>query len=110
MHEVLNAVEKYKAQMLESGMKETTIEELKQAADCLEKSNAAQETRKNNRSVKTEDRINLMNELYNLLLDSRKAAKLVFFDVPAKLQRYILPHNRSVAAQGGGHEDVSPAA
>ena len=96
MHELATTVEKYKTELMDAGLKESVITSIKPAAEALEKTNITQKTGKDNRSAKTEDRIELLNSMYDILAEFSEAAKIVFAKDPVKKERYILPHSKSI--------------
>lgn len=105
MHELGKSVEKYKTELMEAGLKESVIASIEPATLALENSNVDQEVGKDSRPVKTEGRIELLNTLYDMLLEFSSAAKIVFAKDALKRDRYILPHNRSI---GGNDAGTSP--
>lgn len=96
MYALAASVEKYKTELTEAGLKASVIASIKPAAEALEKTNVTQKTGKGGRTVKTEDRITLLNNLYELLTDFSEAAKIVFANDPVKKDRYILPHAKTI--------------
>ena len=72
-------------------------------AEKLEKTNIIQETGKDIRTIKTEERVKLLNSLYDMLLQFSEAAKIIFAKNPLKRERYILPHNNSI-----GNDNETP--
>ena len=96
MYELATGVEKYKTELKEAGLKDSVIASIKPAAAALEKVNVTQKTGKSGRSVKAEDRVVLLNNLYDILADFSEAAKRVFANDPVKRERYILPHARTI--------------
>lgn len=101
MYEVDNGVQKYKADLMAAGLKETIINSIKPAAVALEKSNLNQETGKGGRTEKAEDRVELMNQIYDILVEFSDASRRVFEDDPLKRSRYVLPYTRSNGGSDG---------
>ena len=99
MYELDKAVQKYKVDLMAAGLKETVINSIKPAAAALEKSNLVQESGKGGRMVKTEDRIVLMNRIYDILLEFSEASRRVFENDPLKRSRYVLPYTKTNSAQ-----------
>ena len=97
MYELAAGVEKYKTELTAAGLKESVIASIKPAAVALEKVNVTQKTGKSGRSVKAEDRVVLLNNLYDILADFSEAAKRVFANDPVKRERYILPHAKTIS-------------
>lgn len=97
MYELEKAVQKYKTDLLSAGLKETAINSIGPAAVALEKSNVGQESGKKGRNVKTEDRVILINKLYDLLLEFSDASRRVFEGDPLSRSRYVLPYSKSTA-------------
>ncbi len=96
MYELANTAEKYKTQLMAAGLKESVITSIKPAAIALEKCNVTQEIGKTGRSVKTEDRVLLLNTMYDILLDFSEAAKMVFAGDPLSRSKYILPYSSRI--------------
>ena len=99
MYELDKAVQKYKVELTAAGLKESVINSIKPAAAALEKSNLVQESGKGGRMIKTEDRIVLMNRIYDILLEFSEASRRVFENDPLKRSRYVLPYTKTNSAQ-----------
>jgi hypothetical protein len=95
MHELDLTVQKYKVELKEAGLKETVIAGIKPAATALEESNSGQESGKGHRMVKTEGRILLLNNLYDLLQEFSEASRRVFENDALSRSHYVLPYNTS---------------
>ncbi len=95
MFELAHAANKYKKELLDSGLSERTITALPELARNLEKVNVQQELSKNQRSLKTEVRVVMLNDIYAVLLKFYKASKIAFASNPIQRERYTLPIGRS---------------
>ena len=96
MYEFYNVAQQYRDGLVEAGMKAEVIESIKTAADQLNSDNITQELGKDNRMSKTEERVVLMNSLYDELADFSEASKIVFANDPLKREKYIFPHSKSI--------------
>lgn len=94
MYELDNTIKKYAGDLKDAGMKEDIIASIKPAAVALDKSNATQESGKKTRLVKTETRVELLNELYDILMEFSNASRRVFENDPLGRSRYVLPYNK----------------
>ncbi len=101
MYEVDTAVQKYKADLIAAGLKEAVITSVKTAAVALEKSNLTQESGKGERTEKAGGRIELMNQIYDILVEFSEASRRVFENDPLKRSRYVLPYTKSNGGPSG---------
>jgi hypothetical protein len=105
MYELDNTVKKYKDDLIEAGLKEDIIASINPAAVALDKSNATQESGKSSRMVKTETRIELLNELYDILMEFSNASRRVFENDSLGRSRYVLPYNKDDDGDDGEDGD-----
>ena len=98
MHELVETVGSYKTELIEANLKESVIAALKPATERLTEVNTIQENTKDKRVVKTADRKNLLNKLYDLLLEFSDASEHVFINDQERRNRYALPHNSGSAS------------
>jgi hypothetical protein len=96
MYELANTAEKYKNELATAGLSESVIDSIKPAAAALEKSNLEQETGKTARNVKTEERIDLINSIYDTLMEFSVAAKIIFANEPLTRDKYKIPYSKNV--------------
>lgn len=95
MYELANVLDKYRSQLVEAGLSEEIVEEVRPTAEMLNNTNTEQETRKNARKVSTVDRSEIRAQIYDILLKFNEAAGIVFANDPIRRQRYQLPYNNS---------------
>lgn len=88
-------VDKYREPLLQSGLAEDVLNEIKQIAQELARVNTEQEVYKNTRKLSTIDRNELNNRIYDALGDFSDAAAIVFSGDPVRRQRYVLPNRNS---------------
>ena len=95
MYLMVQVVDKYRTELLESGLPEDVINEVKPITDALNLVNTQQEARKNARKVSTTDRTEVYNQVYDVLGEFSDAAAIIFANDPIRRQRYVLPHNNT---------------
>ncbi len=77
-------------------------------ANALREANKIQELKKGTRTVDTEGRVELLNDLYAILRKINAAADIVFEDEPSKRELYRIPNkNGSVVVEEQEEEIVS---
>lgn len=86
-----STINEYRTELEATNAPATLLDSVADQASALQEANNAQEKKKGNRMVDTEDRINRMNELHALTRDYNSAAEYVFYDSPAKRDRYRPP-------------------
>ena len=91
MDMLVKTTAKYSAELLQAGCPQALMDGLTAKADVLRNANSGQEGFKKGRSVYTQQRIERMNQLYELLKPLHEAARILFRDDPAKLKIYTLP-------------------
>ncbi|MBN2639468.1 MAG: hypothetical protein JXR65_10345 [Bacteroidales bacterium] len=91
MDSLAKTAAEYKETLVQSGCAATLIDGLAARADSLREANVAQERAKDNRRLQTQDRIQKLNQLYELLLPLEKAAHFVFSNDPQRLKTYSIP-------------------
>ncbi|WP_420578648.1 hypothetical protein [Ekhidna sp.] len=94
---LVQSVADYRAQLEAANAPAALLDSVATQATALADANNAQEKKKGNRGVDTEERVTKLNELYELTKAYNTAAEYVFFDSPAKRDRYR-PPSRSIAA------------
>jgi hypothetical protein len=100
MDMLIKTTAKYSAELLQAGCPQALMDGLTAKADALRNANSGQEGFKKGRGVSTQQRIELMNELYEVLKPLNEAAKILFRDNPAKLKIYTMPRRTKKAAPG----------
>ncbi len=95
--DVLGVINKYKPDLLESGMKEQLISTIEDQLMELDKQRREQIEAIQARPVLTKERIDTMNSLWKQLVDMRDAADIVFDESPEISALFALPKatNRS---------------
>ena len=91
MESLAKTATKYSAQLIEAGCSESLITGLEARAATLHDANIAQEKFKDDRSLKTQTRVETLNKLYERLRPVYDSAVFIFADNPQKLRIYTLP-------------------
>ena len=86
---------KYKAELLAEGCQEVIVDHLLGKAQALLVANVKQEEYKKERGVLTQDRTELLNEVYKLAKPVSDVAQIVYSDDPARLAKYDMPKPKS---------------
>lgn len=86
---------KYKAELIAQGCQEVTIDKLLSKAQALLAANVKQEEYKKERGVLTQDRTELLNEVYKLTKPVSDVAQIVYSEDPARLAKYDMPKPKS---------------
>jgi hypothetical protein len=86
---------KYKTNLMEAGCNESIIDSIHPLAEHLKVANIAQEKAKNERSVISQDRVNSLNTIYQLLKPIHEIAQIIYTDDQAQLSKYSLPKPKS---------------
>ncbi|MBE0651897.1 MAG: hypothetical protein IH595_13795 [Bacteroidales bacterium] len=102
---LITTVAKYSAELLQAGCSQELMDGLAAKADVLRNANSGQEGFKKGRGVSTQNRIQLMNSLYELLKPLNEAANIIFRDNPAKMKIYTMPKR----ARKSGSTPEAPA-
>ncbi len=88
---------KYKTQLIAKGYLQTKIDEIETLRTALDTANQNQELFKGNQPVSTQERINVYNDLWAIMVKVCTAGKRIFKNDFAKLQRYLLPPGEETA-------------
>lgn len=88
---------KYKTLLIAKGYTQPKIDEIETFRAALDTANQNQELFKGNQPVSTQERINVYNELWDILVKVCTAGKRIFKNDFAKLQRYLLPPGEETA-------------
>lgn len=96
MATLTQSVAEYNAQLQAAGAPLPLLDSIGTLAAALKEANDAQEAKKGNRQVDTEERTNKLNELHQHTKDYNTAAEFVFMDEPAKRDLYRPPSNSDV--------------
>lgn len=86
---------RYKDQLVESGINPKVIDTLPQLYEELSEANNRQEMFKKERSAITQERVEGLNDLYDMLLYVSNMARIIYADDPAQLNKYTLPRPRT---------------
>lgn len=98
LNSVNTAIEEYRTELEAANTPVALLDSVAPQADALQLANNAQEKKKGNRTVDTEDRIAQLNQLHQHVKDYNAAAEYVFYDFPAKRDRYR-PPTKTVATE-----------
>lgn len=110
MFELAKNAETHQQLLMDAGMKEAEILAIRPAAEALSVANKKQESGKGQRKLSTAERHTVLNDIYDILMEFNKAAKLVFEDDPIRRERYAIPYtykNDSTDDAGVDEEDES---
>lgn len=102
--DVLNTVEKYKAELIEGGLKAELIDIIKRACKELDDQRREQIEVIKSRPGITHERIEKMNALWKELVKINKAADIIFEDHPEVKCLFDLP--KAIRHSSEGEEDV----
>jgi len=80
----------YQTELIASGMTQESINEIETLGNELRLSNEQQEDFKKQRTLLTQNRVLLNNEVYEIVKQIARAGKIIFEDDPAKYAIYIL--------------------
>lgn len=84
------SAKRYQTELIASGMTEESINEIETLGNELSLANEQQEDFKKQRTLLTQSRIILNNEVYEIVKEIARAGKIIFEDNPAKYAIYIL--------------------
>lgn len=107
MDMLVKTAAKYSTELLNAGCPQALIDGLTAKADTLRNANSGQEGFKKDRGVSTQKRIELMNQLYELLKPLHEAATILYRDDPAKLKIYTMPRRPKKAPPATDTTDTS---
>ena len=91
LNNLSSAIEEYRDELLAINTPAALLDGVPTQASALQAANNAQEKKKGNRMVDTESRIEQLNELHQHTKDYNTAAEYVYYDSPAKRDRYRPP-------------------
>ncbi len=94
-NDVAKVVNKYWSDLVEAGCNEAVLQGLEALGNKLQEANTRQELFKKERGVITSQRIDKLNQLYNLLVPISQISQIIFADDQAKLATYALPRPKS---------------
>lgn len=95
MQDLKGMVQKYKAELIAAGCNEAVLDSIGPLCTKLNKDNIKQEQFKKERGVITSERVDKLNELYDLLQPVSEIAHIIFEDASAQLAKYALPTPKS---------------
>lgn len=95
MQDLNGMVGKYKAELIAAGCNEKTLNSIRPLCTKLNDSNIKQEQFKKERGTITSERIDRINDLYNMLKPVSEIAHIIYSDEPAQLAKYALPKPKS---------------
>jgi hypothetical protein len=91
MESLAKTAVKYENQLIASGCKPELINGLKDKAIALHNANIAQEKFKNDRAINSQDRILMLNKVYQLLQPLHDAAVIIYKNDPVRFSIYTMP-------------------
>lgn len=92
MQELHEVSLKYRTELVNAGAKDEYIERAGQLYTELNQANNNQELYIGKRPVLTEERIKVLNEIFEELQLISRAAKIIFMDEIAKMKLFLIPH------------------
>ena len=95
MHRFAKTATQYKAQLVAEGCNEILIDQLPEFSETLQLTNDNQENYKDERGIKTQDRIEKLNMVYLKLKQLSDISKIIYSDDPARMKKYTLPKPKS---------------
>jgi len=95
MGDLIQITTKHREALIAEGCSEALLDELQSLQKNLQDTKTAQEMFKKERGLKTQDRIEKLNELYNLLKPISEVAQIIYADDEARLARYLMPLPKS---------------
>ncbi|MUP37215.1 hypothetical protein [Labilibaculum euxinus] len=87
--------ESYQANLVAAGCSQELISQLMSKAEQLKKANIEQEIFKKKRGVITQQRTQILNEVYQLVKPINDIAQIIFSDDAARMAKYTLPKPKS---------------
>lgn len=94
-NDVAKVVNKYRTELVEAGCNDSVLESLDEIGNNLKNANTKQELFKKERGVITSQRVEKLNQLYNLLVPISQISQIIFSDDQARLASYVLPRPKS---------------
>ncbi|WP_075591556.1 hypothetical protein [Labilibacter marinus] len=95
MQDLDGVVQKYKTQLEASGCNGSELDKVSALAEKLRQDNINQEQFKKERGVITQERVDKMNSLYDVLKPVSEIAHIIYSDNSAKLSIYAMPKPKS---------------
>ena len=81
---------KYKAALIAQGFTQVMIDKLQTIQISIHDKNQAQEDAMSNRLVKTKERVEALNAVWEYMEKISEASKLIYSDNPTKKEQYLL--------------------
>lgn len=91
MESLAKTAEKYSTDLVQAGCPQALIDGLAGKAAALHDANIVQETSKKDRGLTTQDRVEKLNKVYDLLKPLHEMARIIYRDNPPKLKIYTMP-------------------
>jgi len=91
MESLAKTAAKYSAELVQAGCPQALIDGLESRAATLHDANLNQEKFKKDRELTTQDRIQMLNKVHELLHTLYKIAAIIYRDNPQKLNIYTMP-------------------
>lgn len=95
MGDFIKVVSSYRNQLIAEGCSTELIDSLPLLHNKLKEAKTAQEMFKKERGIITQERVEKLNELYDLLAPISEMAQIIFADDEARLARYLMPRPKS---------------
>ena len=89
------AAVEHSAKLIEAGFTQEKIDKIAELKEQLTNADYEQEKAKKKRGFVTQERINVLNECFEMLKRVSKAGKIIFMNDRAKYDQYLLPNERS---------------
>lgn len=95
MEQHANTAKSYKENLVAEGCQQELIDQLMSKAEKLKNANITQEMFKKERGIITQERTQMLNEVYLLIKPLSEVAQIIFSDDAAHLAKYTLPKPKS---------------
>ena len=109
MKVLVTACNKYASELIAVGFDQNQIDSIQATLDKLVTANDDQEYYKGERQAITQQRIEKMNAVWEIVLDVCKAGKIIYADNPAKYKQYVLYESQSGSGSDTHTGNVPPA-
>lgn len=95
MDDLILVCKSYRQALIDGGCDEAVVDSLPTLRDQLQVAETRQEKFKKDRGLITQERVEKLNALYELLVPVSEMAQIMYADDPARLSRYTLPRPKS---------------
>lgn len=107
MESLAKTAAKYSVDLVQAGCSQSLIDGLAGRAASLHDANIAQENYKKERGLSTQNRVELLNKVYDLLKPLHEIAVNIYSEDPSRLKVYTMPQSPK-KAKDSSEEPVAP--